>query len=245
MSRLFKLLIVPFLVLFLYVGGATAEDITIWDGIVAPGDSPPAGDGEKGEVEPGMQTNQGWWLESFELDGSHLSATGYFDFKNGFGGESAGDIFVAVGEAPEYGTGADGGVLNFGYDYVFDINWADNSYSVYELYADAELVMPNVPKNNPRSAPYQFNPKNLDTALSGYDSRLFSIDSTGGLYTASSFDMGFLGTNQKFWAHLTLSCGNDSMMGLGATHTPEPTTMLLLGTGLIGLAGVGRKKFDT
>ena len=243
MNRMFKLFVVPFLVLFLFVGGAMAENITIWDGIVAIGDSPPVGDGEKGEVEPGMQTRQAWWLESFALDGNHLSATGYFDFKNGFGGEAAGDIFVAVGEAPEYGTGSNDGVLNFGYGYVFDINWVGKSYSVYELYPGADLVMPNVPKNDPRSAPYNFNPELSDAAITDYDSRSFSIDSTGDLYTASSFDMSFLGTTQKFWAHLTLSCGNDSMMGLGATHAPEPTTMLLLGTGLIGMAGVSRKKF--
>ena len=45
----------------------------------------------------------------------------------------------------------------------------------------------------------------------------------------------------NFGFHWGMTCANDVIEG--AAPVPEPATMLLLGTGLVGLVGFGRKKF--
>jgi len=58
------------------------------------------------------------------------------------------------------------------------------------------------------------------------------IDLTGLIF--DGIDIGLNGHGIEFWV-----AGFD---GFSAVPTPEPATMLLLGTGLLGLAGFGRKK---
>ncbi|MFC1823064.1 PEP-CTERM sorting domain-containing protein [Thermodesulfobacteriota bacterium] len=265
MHKLSKIFLLSMLSFFFILGNAIAgpfgTDITIYD-------NRSSGTGwygtqEDQEVEPGMQTSQQWDLEAFAIQGSTLTIiSGYNFLRDDW---NFGDIFIDVDGDAKYGiaappTSTPTDTNKFGYDYVIDLDLQQDSqtlaYSVYQLDSASVLNMVYPAWNHPESSPYSYNSGGTlvtgaggDISFLGYPTPLTDAQVggyAGGSHYTLSVDIGWLFDPAKapdyddfFLAKTTMYCGNDNLIGA----IPEPATMLLLGSGLIGIAAIGRKRF--
>lgn len=148
-----------------------------------------------------------------------------------------GDLFISVdgysgeGEGWEYVAVLD----NHNPDIIE--GKASGSVFLYDKDDGGNIVMSHV--SNPRyiyreGQEVQFTPQANAKATGTWqiDNNWLSIYIAGDDILPVVTEVGF---------HYAMTCGNDVIEG-GVAPVPEPATMVLLGTGLIGLAGISRRK---
>ncbi|PIE31960.1 hypothetical protein CSA56_16815 [candidate division KSB3 bacterium] len=220
---------------------------------------------EDQEVEPGMVASQNWDLEAFFFDDATnaLTMVGGYDFKNGEQGNGqlfkSGDIFIDVNGDAQYGdiNGTNGYITDkntYGYEYVIDLDFENSKYEVVKLTADS-LTTTAYYYQNEGSSPWKYagggtvlssdNAITYQTGLTNDETGLL-----GGSHNAVTInlqailaDLGNSGAYSLI-SHFTMQCGNDNLMGKfdPTPPVPEPSTVLLIGLGLFGIAGISRKR---
>ncbi len=192
--------------------------------------------GEDQEVEPNCIPGQNWDLEGFFLDGLDLVTVGGWDFKSGVYGYTytSGDIFIDT----------DGNLAN-GYSYVYDLDFATESYSVYG--GDFTVLGVSL-SQNVLSNPWRRNAGGtlLGTGTMNYWSGLNDADVAGllggaGEHYAAGVSLAMLNlpSGSDFVSHFTMQCGNDNLMGHG--KVPDGgMTVALLGFAVLGVESLRR-----
>lgn len=126
-----------------------------------------------------------------------------------------------------------------GWNYVVTKN-AAGSWGLYTLDYSKIINTTVAPQLNPNNYIFRTGQAWRGGAGTYIGAATYNLSSTGLIFTFNTGneyfadDVGF---------HWTMQCGNDVVEGKASVPVPEPGTMTLLGTGLIGLAGYSRKRF--
>jgi hypothetical protein len=149
-------------------------------------------------------------------------------------GTALGDLFVSIdgysgeGEDWEYVAVLDGhDHLQGGMAYLYGIQSGSVLYS-------QELINPNYIFRSGQEVLFASQGDAIATGTWGIDDNWLSIHIAGEAILPVVTEVGF---------HYAMTCGNDVIEGgVDVAPVPEPATMVLLGTGLIGLAGISRRQ---
>jgi hypothetical protein len=181
-----------------------------------------------------------------------LTGSYFYSYLNGYSSTSTfspGDLYISSGgwqvsDSSGWHYDTDTFTQNEGWNYVISFS-PDASGTFYNLdYSSIDFTNTGGLGENYYYRSDQAWRGGYGTAAgSGATATLFGGTAENGYNDASlTFTFPSIGDPSTMGFHWTMRCGNDVVEG-GGNPVPEPSTMILLGTGLLGIFGVGRRQF--
>lgn len=190
------------------------------------------------------------------FSGTALSAKIYSDYfgawVSGASKTELGDLFLSTDGWKPSGTapyGSDDSTNGENWEYVIDLN--QSSIAAKASSGQVALVQTNssegmVVNGSVRDAQEWQWISFLNAAEPTGSWQILSDISGYYLLIESALSDSFAGATTLGW-HYTMACGNDVIEGPASNvaPVPEPSTVIMFGIGLAGLAGLGRKRIKT
>ena len=161
-------------------------------------------------------------------------------------GTEYGDLFISTNGWNPHGTAQnnyknDNAKIGEDWEYVFDTS----GNSLFQVDSNTQLTLA---QNAPPASSGGYVVRNgqevlRDTGGTQITDNSFFSDSSAGTFLSYAIEMSSLGEiTGDIGLKWSMTCANDSIEGSVPVPTPEPSTMLLLGSGLVGLAFYRRRK---
>lgn len=246
MKKVLFVLLMTSIVMSVLRGNSRATPITITDTYIGASPTHPSWYGKDIIGDPNY-----FDVSRMEVgfSGNQMIVTVYSSYFDNIGqyGTQLGDLFISTnGYHPHTPTADDNYLNGEKWEYVVALDnhlGTSGTTSLYALNGTGDIRLSSAPSGYIYRAQQEVQYKGTGSSLGAGS---WFVNPTQGYLTITMLMLDGWNNIPEFGFHWTMTCANDVIEGgVSPAPVPEPGTMFLLGSGLVAIAALGRKRFTS